>query len=111
MSQEEQYFSELAEQIPNARPGKMFGALCIKMPNGKAGAMFWRDLLVVKISGETLEEALKLSGVSVFTPAEGRPMGGWYVIPFEHQQEWKKLMEISCAAAEKLEKNEKKPKK
>jgi hypothetical protein len=108
MAPAEKYFSELTAQIPNAKPGKMFGALCVKMPNGKAGAMFWRDFLVVKISGDTLEDAQKLSGVSVFTPAEGRPMGGWYVIPFEHKEEWRNLMLISCAAAETLEKKAKK---
>ncbi len=104
MSGAELYFNELTEQIPHGKPGKMFGALCVKMPNGKAGAMFWRDLLVVKIFGETLKNAQELSGVSVFTPAEGRPMGGWFTIPFQHKSEWKNLMEISCCAAAKLEK-------
>lgn len=104
MSDAELYFNELTTQIPEAKPGKMFGALCVKMPNGKAGAMFWRDFLVVKLSGETLSRAEKLSGVSVFTPAEGRPMGGWYTIPFRHKSEWKDLMEISCSAATRLEK-------
>ncbi len=108
MTEAESYFNELTEQISDAIPGKMFGALCVKMPNGKAGAMFWRDFLVVKLSGETLEKAHKLSGVDVFTPAEGRPMSGWYTIPYEHKRHWKELMEISCAAAEKLPKKSKK---
>lgn len=108
MTEAEIYFNELTEQIPDAKPGKMFGALCVKMPNGKAGAMFWQDFLVVKLSGETLSKAVNLSGVNVFTPAEGRPMGGWYTIPYEHKSEWKNLMEISCAAAALLEKKARK---
>ena len=108
MSEAEQYFNELTHQIPDAKTGKMFGALCVKMPNGKAGAKFWRDFLVVKLLGETLSDALKISGVEVFTPAEGRPMGGWYTIPYEHKSEWKNLMEISCTAAALLEKKARK---
>jgi hypothetical protein len=41
MSKAEQFFIELTYEIPDAKPGKMFGALCMKMPNGKAAAMFW----------------------------------------------------------------------
>jgi hypothetical protein len=35
MTAAETYFTELTEQIANAKAGKMFGSLCIKMPNGK----------------------------------------------------------------------------
>lgn len=107
----EDYFNKITNEIPDAKAGKMFGCLCIKMPNGKAGAMLKDDKLIVKISGKTLEDAQKLSGVGVFTPMENRPMNGWYEIPTEHQSEWKKYAEISCAEVAKLEKKTSKKKK
>lgn len=106
----EELFLKILNDIPGATQGKMFGALAAKMQNGKAGAMFKEDKLLVKISGKTLEEALKLNGVSQFTPMEGRPMGGWYEIPAEHCSEWKKYAEISCAEVAKMEPNKKKRK-
>ncbi len=90
-----EFFAQLITEIPDAAPGKMFGADAMKMPNGKAGAMCKDDKLLVKISGAILSEALQLDGVKQFTPMEGRPMGGWYEIPFEHQKQWKKYAEIS----------------
>ncbi len=104
----EEYFNQLITEIPDAAAGKMFGANAIKMPNGKAGAFYKNDKLIVKISGETLEEALKLSGVGIFTPKENRPMNHWYEIPFEHKIVWKKYAEISCADVAKLEAKPKK---
>lgn len=35
----EEKFSQLTEEIHDAKAGKMFGCLCMKMPNGKAGAI------------------------------------------------------------------------
>jgi hypothetical protein len=32
----------------------MFDALCMKMTKGKSAAMFWKDNIVVKLSGDTL---------------------------------------------------------
>jgi hypothetical protein len=52
MTKAESFFMELIEQVPDAKPGKMFGALCMKMPNGKSGAMFWKDNIVVKLKGD-----------------------------------------------------------
>lgn len=98
-----EYFLELIETIPDAKPGKMFGCLCAKMPNGKAGMMLKNDQLIVKISAE---EAAT-NGFSVFTPMEGRPMNGWFEIPFSKSSVWQKFAEISCASAAKLEKKEK----
>lgn len=106
-----EHFNQILSEIPDATPGKMFGAEAIKMPNGKAGAFFKNDKIIVKISGETLQEALKLSGVGLFTPKENRPMNNWYEIPFEHKNFWKKHAEISCAEVAKLEAKPKKSKK
>lgn len=106
----EELFSQITNEIPDAKAGKMFGCSCIKMTNGKAGAMLKDDKLIVKISGETLEEAQKLSGVGVFTPMENRPMNGWYEIPLKHQSDWKKFAQASCSEVAKLEKKPSKKK-
>jgi hypothetical protein len=68
MTKAEEYFNELTIQIPNVKPGKMFGALCMKTPNGKSSAMFWKDNIVVKLQGDLLTEALSLDGAQPFEP-------------------------------------------
>ena len=100
----ETYFNEILNDIPDAVPGKMFGCPSAKMPNGKAGMFFKNNEIIVKISGETLEKALKLDGVGLFTPKENRPMNGWYVIPFQHHEKWMGFAKISCSEVAKLEK-------
>lgn len=106
----EELFRHITHEIPDAKGGKMFGCHCIKMLNGKAGAILKDDKLIVKNSGKTLEEAQKLSGVRIFTPMENRPMNGWYEIPLKHQSDWKKYAEASCAEVAKLEKKTSKKK-
>ncbi|MDO5510728.1 MAG: hypothetical protein Q4F57_08525 [Weeksellaceae bacterium] len=95
--QPEEHFHHILSQIPNATLGKMFGALAAKLPNGKAGAMYKDQFLLVKRTPEQLGDAAQLAGVEVFTPKPGRPMNGWYQIPFEHKQHWQSLMQASCA--------------
>jgi len=91
MTEAEKYFHELTGQIPDVEPGKMFGALCFKTPNGKAAAMFWHDFLVVKLSGKARDEALSLDGTRFFDPMDGRPMKEWIQIPFAYQHQWKEF--------------------
>lgn len=98
------YFNQLISEIPDAVPGKMFGANCAKMPNGKAGMMLKDDTLIIKMTPENAEK----NGFTAFTPMEGRPMGGWYEIPFEQKENWKKFAEISCSEVAKLAPNKKK---
>ena len=62
MTKAEEYFHQLTQEMPEAKPGKMFGALCIKAPNGKSGAMFWQDCIVVKLDADELSTAMKLKG-------------------------------------------------
>ena len=66
MTKAEQYFSDLTKEIPEVKSGKMFGALCMKTVNGKSAAMFWKDSIVVKLAGETLNDALSLDGSKHF---------------------------------------------
>ena len=111
MSKAEILFTELTTEIPGAIPGKMFGALCMKMPNGKSAAMFWKDHIVVKLQGDSLLEALQLSGAKLFEPMEGRPMKEWIQIPYKHKDHWKTFAVISANSVEALKKNPGKRKK
>lgn len=86
-------FNQIAEKIPDARPGKMFGALCIKAQNGKAAAMFWKDAMVFKLTGEDEQEAMSFDGASIFNPMGTKPMNGWIQIPFEYSDRWKAFTE------------------
>jgi hypothetical protein len=83
MSKAEEYFIQLIPEIPGVKAGKMFGALCMKAPNGKAAAMFWKNCMVVKLTGEAFNEALNLDGSLRFEPMEGRLMKEWVQIPFD----------------------------
>jgi hypothetical protein len=88
----EEMFQKIGASIPDAKVSKMFGCPCIKSPNGKASVLLWRDNLVVKPPKESLEDMLK-SGYEMFTPAEGKSMNGWVVIPTAQSAKWKKLAE------------------
>ncbi|MFI5171542.1 MAG: hypothetical protein ACHQFW_04085 [Chitinophagales bacterium] len=109
MSKPEELFHTIAKSIPGAMESKMFGATCIKAPNGKAVAMIWRDEIVVKLEGDDEKAALKLKGAHVFTPIEGRSMGGWIQIPFAHSKLWLKFAEISMQKVKLIPPKEKKP--
>ena len=89
MTDAEKFFNELTQGIPDAKPGKMFGALCMKLPNGKSAAMFWKDAIVVKLKGNHLQEALHLKGAQLFEPMDGKPMKEWVQIPFDYKDKWK----------------------
>jgi hypothetical protein len=91
MSEAEVFFQKLANDIPDGKPGKMFGSLCIKAPNGKAVAMVWHDCMVVKLNGDNFNEALSLDGSKQFEPMEGRAMKEWVQIPFHYKKEWKRF--------------------
>lgn len=108
MTQAEEYFNELTNEMPDVKPGKMFGALCMKTANGKSAAMFWQDNIVVKLSGDQLSEATGLEGVQLFQPMEGRPMKEWVQIPFEYKDRWKEFALISASGVKEIEKKPKK---
>jgi hypothetical protein len=76
MTKAEELFHTIASGIPNAKESKMFGALCIKAPNGKAGVMFWKEDMIFKLEENDLKKALGLKGAKIFTPMENRPMMG-----------------------------------
>lgn len=89
--------------MPDAKESKMFGANCIKAPNGKAVAMAWKEAIVFKLEGKEQEKALQLKGAKVFTPMEGRPMGGWIQIPLTHADKFPEFAAISMELVKKIE--------
>jgi hypothetical protein len=103
MTKFEELFYKIAEEIPETTVSKMFGALCIKAPNGKAGVMFWKDDMIFKPGPDHEAEAMALKGAKIFTPAEGRPMNGWIQVPNEHSKKWKKLAERSMDYVKSIE--------
>jgi len=103
MTKGEELYHKIAAELPDAQEGRMFGALCIKAPNGKASVMFWKEFLIVKLEGDAQAEALKLKDAKVFTPAEGRPMGGWIQLSNEHMKKWQHFSTIAHEAVRKIE--------
>ena len=104
MTEAELFFTELLKEIPEVKPGKMFGSLCMKTPNGKACAMLWHDNIVVKLEGASFADALGLEGAKVFEPMEGRPMKEWVQIPFIHADKWKRFVLKSVSSVAILKK-------
>lgn len=82
MSKAEDPFIKMSQKTPGITPGKMFGALCMKLANGKSAAMFWKDNIVVKLNSENFKKALNLAGTQHFEPMEGRSMKEWIQIPY-----------------------------
>lgn len=91
MTQAEELFHEIAAGIPDAKEGKMFGALCFKAPNGKAAAMFCKEYMVFKIEGGDQDEALALKDAKIFEPSPGKKMGGWVQLSYDHAKKWPAL--------------------
>ena len=91
MTAAEKYYHEISDKISGIVKGKMFGALCLKAPNGKAFAMFWKDFMVFKLSEKAVPKAMQIEGACLFDPMAGRPMNGWIHISFAHKGEWEWL--------------------
>ena len=91
MTKSEVLYHKIASEIPATKESKMFGALCIKAENGKAGVMLWKDFLILKLEEGELEKALKLKGAKIFDPMGNRPMGGWVQLSYDHASKWKEL--------------------
>ncbi len=104
MTQSEELFHQIAGQLPDAKESKMFGALCIKAPNGKASAMYYKDDIVIKLAGGALNDALSLDGAKLFDPMGGRPMGGWVQLPYIYADQWPAIAKVSYEQVRLLKK-------
>ena len=104
MSAAETLYHQIATELPDAVESKMFGAKCLKAPNGKALAMYWKECMVFKLTGDAAADALSLDGAQVFTPMDGRPMNGWILVPFEYAGHWKAMAEEALAYVREIKK-------
>jgi hypothetical protein len=111
MSEGELLFHKIAAEIPGAIESKMFGALCIKAQNGKAGVMFWKEDMIFKLPPDFEKEILTLEGAKPFDPMGGRPMGGWVQLSNEQSDKWRYYAGVAMEFVSKIEKVEKVKKK
>lgn len=92
MNKTEERFHQIADSLTDGKKSKMFGAICVKAPNGKAAFMAWKDNLVFKLDGEGQRRALSMDGCEVFRPmAERPPMNGWIRVPLDYEEKWPQL--------------------
>ena len=86
----EELFHQIAREIPDGSPSKMFGANCIKTSKGKACAIYWKEAVLVKLDDAGQLEALNLNGarqgMHLYDPT--KPMKGWILLPAEQSELW-----------------------
>ena len=97
MTKAETLFHHIASGIPDTKEAKMFGALCIKSPNGKAGVMYWQENMIFKLKPLEFNNVLKMDGAKIFEPMPGKPMGGWVQLSYDYAELWKDLAHNAMA--------------
>ena len=76
-----------------AETAQMFGKPCMKYKGNGFMAFFEGDL-VVKLSGQSREDALKLKGSRLWDPSgQGRAMKEWVQVSAAHAAKWPDLAE------------------
>jgi hypothetical protein len=84
----ERVFNELVSKISGAKPGKIFGASCMKSGN-KTAAIFWKNEMLFKLESKDQQEALLLEGSY---PSKhlysDKKMMGWVTITESHSGKW-----------------------
>ena len=92
-------WDELVDDVTSVHPelkqGSMFGMPCLKRPDGKVVAGFWKDGgITVKLTDEAARDAaLALGGVELFDPGMGRKMREWVHVPEAQSTHWRELVE------------------
>ncbi len=91
MTQSEQAFHAIGQDIPHAVTSQMFGKKCYKM-DGKAFVCFFQDCMVFKLAGEDHAKALALPNAKLFDPSgKGRPMKAWVQLNYETHAKWERF--------------------
>lgn len=95
MTNNENHFHQIANNLANAIESKMFGALSIKANNGKNAAFYWKENMVFKLDKPTQREALSLEGACIGSHiyAPEKQMKGWIMIPNAHLKQWAEYAE------------------
>ncbi|WP_457645907.1 hypothetical protein [Profundibacter sp.] len=91
MSDSENEYTRVGQQITGAEQSQMFGKPCYKI-GGKAFVCFFQDEMVFKLTGDTHADGLALDGAQLFDPSgKGRAMKEWVQVPFAHKDLWPEL--------------------
>ncbi len=94
MPDTQQVFDALAEKLAKAKRAEkatMFGKQCMKF-RGNGFMAFFEGDLVLKLSGQSREDALKLKGSRLWDPSgQGRAMKEWVQISASHLSKWEDL--------------------
>lgn len=98
MADTQHLFDDLADSLARSRKAEraqMFGKQCVKY-HGNGFMAFFDGDLVVKLSGQVREDALRLPGARLWDPSgQGRAMKEWVQIPAAHEAKWGGLAEKS----------------
>ncbi|MDB5049938.1 MAG: hypothetical protein JWO30_3009 [Fibrobacteres bacterium] len=94
MSDTQKAFDALTEELARtkgAEKAQMFGKQCMKYRGNGFMAFFDGDI-VLKLSGQSREDALRLEGSRLWDPSgQGRAMKEWVQIPAAHEAKWENL--------------------
>ena len=106
MTEAEELFHKITNEVPDAIEGKLFGAKCVKLNNGKTAAIFWKDNMLFKLDEKAQQEALNLEGSKIGTHLydSNRPMKGWISIPFKHYQTWADFTKLAIEFVKTIKK-------
>ena len=106
MTKAEELFHTITREVPEAIEGKLFGAMCIKLKNGKTAATFWKDCMVFKLDEKEQKEALRLEGSKIASHlyAPEKPMKGWISIPFKHSHKWADFTKLAIEFVKTIKK-------
>lgn len=88
MTNEEDVFLAIGRSLAGAEKSQLFGIPCFKI-NGKPFVSLFRNEMVFKLTGESLQEALSLDGARRFDPSgKNRLMKEWVQLPFDYVEQW-----------------------
>ena len=97
-------YHQIGSDLEDASKGKMFGSECLKAPNGKALAIYYKGNMVFKLRDEAYNEAMALDGADLFNPGGKRPMNGWVELPYDYAEQWPHFAEEAMAYVRTIEK-------
>ncbi|MEO9512745.1 MAG: hypothetical protein ABJN84_10685 [Flavobacteriaceae bacterium] len=91
MTEEQELYISIGQDIKDSTESQMFGKPCFKI-NGKAFVCFFQNEMVFKLAGETHSEALSLDASHLFDPSgKKRPMKEWVQVAYDYKQDWNKF--------------------
>ncbi|MEO8397971.1 MAG: hypothetical protein ABI700_33565 [Chloroflexota bacterium] len=77
--------AKLMRDMPEAKPGKMFG-MPGYMVNGKLAVGVFKDTVVVKLGSERAKALIGKQGIGTFEPMPGRAWKDWVAISSDLQK-------------------------